>query len=394
MINQYFLAMDLLERFPQTDETRRRHLETALAVIRSIGLTGSASFRDDELRVSLIDKREFIETAIALEEPAYRARIEAYKGVHWLDEDCLVRAIEAADSSDDKALQAEVRSRYSAYLGRVGRLEDCFVHIDRTIELYGELGEVALQGMSLAGEGRCFSARSGRIDDSLRYAARARELARETGDPHLDAWKVMEAEPYMYKGLWEEVVDIGREDLSVAYKSGDWLVVLFAASWMAIACSKLGRLDEARTFLDDALTAVEDRVGLDYPRAYILMVVALLQMETGELDEARVTARKSVDLAEGGGFLVEQGAANRALGEVHAALDEREEAEAAFQRSVEQLTEIQSRPELAQTYLAYGRFKRVADADEGNRLLNRALEMFQQFDATGWIRETRMALEA
>jgi class 3 adenylate cyclase/tetratricopeptide (TPR) repeat protein len=395
MINQYFLAMDLLERFPRTDETRRRHLDTVLAMIRSIGLTGSASFRDDEQMERAAHHLDVaIETAAVLEEPALRARIEAYKGVHWLDEDCLVRAVDGADASGDKALQAEVRSRYSAYLGRLGRLEDCFVHIDRTIELYGELGELALQGMSLVGEGRCFSARSGRIDDSLRYAARARALAGETGDPHLDAWKVMETEPYMYKGLWQEVVDIGREDLAVAYKSGDWIVVLFAASWVAIACIKLGRLDEARKFLDDALTAVEDRVGLDYPRAYIQMVLAQLKMETGELADARVAARMAVDLAEGGGFLLERGAANRALGEVHAAAGEREEAETAFRRSIEQLTDIQSRPELAQTYLAYGRFRRKENIEEGDRLLRLALEMFQQFDAVGWIDETRKAMSS
>jgi len=392
-ITQYLLAMDLFDRFPQNDETCRRHMNTVAAVVGSTGLTGSATYQTNDQRnryARHLDRA--IEAAAARNEFAVLARLEAYRGGYWMDESFLAQAVKDAETSGDNTVQAEVASRYAGFLGRVGRFEDCFVHTDRTIEIYGELGNVAQQGMAMAGEGRCFSARSGRIDDSLRYAARVRDLARETGDRHLDAWKVMETEPYMYKGLWQEVVDISREDLSVAYDSGDWLVVLFAASWAAIACIKLGRLDEAREFLDEALTAVEDRVGLDYPRAYIQMVVALLQMETGKLADARVTARASVDLAESGGYLVERGAANRTLGEVHAAAGERAEAEAAFQRSIDQLTEIQSRPELAQTFLAYGRFKRKEDTVEGDRLLNQALQMFQQFDAVGWIAETQTAL--
>jgi len=392
-ITQYLLAMDLFDRFPQNDETLRRHLDAVSEVVGSAGLTGSATFQHADQRNRYawhLDKA--IETARARNEFATLARLEAYRGGYWMDESFLARAVEHAETSGDKSVQAEVASRYAGFLGRVGRLEDCFVHTDRTIELYGELGEVAQQGMAMAGEGRCFSARSGRIDESLRYAARVRELARETGDRHLNAWKVMETEPYMYRGLWREVVDISREDLSVAYDSGDWLVVLFAAAWAGIACIKLGRLDEARKFLDDALTAVEDRVGLDYPRAYIQMVLARLQMESGELDDALVSARASVDLAENGGYLVERGAANRTLGEVHAAVGEWPEAEAAFRRSIDQLAEIQSRPELAQTFLAYGRFKRARNPEEGDRLLNQALQMFQQFDAIGWIDETREAL--
>jgi class 3 adenylate cyclase/tetratricopeptide (TPR) repeat protein len=394
-ITQYLLAMELLERFPQNDDTSRRHLRTVAAVVASTGLTGSATYQHEDQRNRYgwhLDKA--IKAATDRGEFALLARLEAYKGGYWMDEASLADAVKHAESSGDKSVQAEVASRYAGFLGRVGRFEDCLVHTDRTIELYGELGEVALQGMALAGEGRCFSARSGRIDVSLRYAARVRDLARETGDPHLAAWKVMETEPYMYKGMWEEVVEISREDLSVAYDSGDWLVVLFAAAWAAIACIKLGQLDEAQVFLDEALTAVEDRVGLDYPRAYIQMVVALLQMESGKIDDACVTARAAVDLAESGGYLVERGAANRTLGEVYAAAGEPLEAEAAFQRSINQLTDIQSRPELAQTFLAYGRFKRGEDVGEGDRMLNRALRMFQQFDAIGWIDETQTVLES
>lgn len=86
--------------------------------------------------------------------------------------------------------------------------------------------------------------------------------------------------------------------------------------------------------------------------------------------------------------LAEVGAAYRTLGQVYETGGNRSEADAAFRRSLEILGNIQSRPELAQALLAYGRFKLGEDVNEGNRLLNRALELFGGMDATGWIEET------
>ena len=83
------------------------------------------------------------------------ARLEAFKGRFWADEALLAQAVEHADASGDKAVQAEVGSRFSGYLGQRGRFEDSYVHTDRTIEIYGQLGEKTLQAMALAGEGRC-----------------------------------------------------------------------------------------------------------------------------------------------------------------------------------------------------------------------------------------------
>jgi hypothetical protein len=70
----------------------------------------------------------------------------------------------------------------------------------------------------------------------------------------------------------------------------------------------------------------------------------------------------------------------------------REEADTAFHRSLQVLEGIQSRPELAQTLLAYGRFK--TDGDDpavGRTLIERALRLFEEMGATGWIDEARAA---
>jgi hypothetical protein len=88
---------------------------------------------------------------------------------------------------------------------------------------------------------------------------------------------------------------------------------------------------------------------------------------------------------------MEQGAALRVLGQACEAADQRAEAHARFRQSLEMLEAIQSRPELGQTLLAYGRFLAREDEAAGRALIARALSLFEEMDATGWIEEARRA---
>jgi hypothetical protein len=91
---------------------------------------------------------------------------------------------------------------------------------------------------------------------------------------------------------------------------------------------------------------------------------------------------------------LEEGAAHRVFGQIYEALGNRSEADAAFRRSLEVLEGIQSRPELAQTLLAYGRFRRGDNALANRAMIERALCLFEEMNATGWIEEARAALGA
>ena len=90
---------------------------------------------------------------------------------------------------------------------------------------------------------------------------------------------------------------------------------------------------------------------------------------------------------------MEHGAALRVLGQMCEAVDDRGAADAAFRQSLEVLEAIQSRPELGQTLLAYGRFRARDDAAAGRALIERALGLFEEIGATGWIEEARAALK-
>jgi hypothetical protein len=100
----------------------------------------------------------------------------------------------------------------------------------------------------------------------------------------------------------------------------------------------------------------------------------------------------ALDLAGRSQFRLEEGAAHRVLAQAHDAVGDVEASELEFRMSLEILEDIQSRPELGQTLLAYGRFRSRHDADVGRRLIERALGIFEEIGATGWIAEARAAM--
>ena len=57
------------------------------------------------------------------------------------------------------------------------------------------------------------------------------------------------------------------------------------------------------------------------------------------------------------------------------------------------LKEIQSRPELAQSLLAYGRFRRGDNALEDRALIERALTRFEEMNATGGVADARAVID-
>jgi tetratricopeptide (TPR) repeat protein len=213
-------------------------------------------------------------------------------------------------------------------------------------------------------------------------------------DARLRAWGAMEAEPYMYQGRWDEVVRVAEEGLPVAWRILKWSPILWASGWLAIAYVKLGRLEDARGVLDRALREGRAQAVGSYRLAYGQIALAQLHLALGEPGEALAAAETALALAEANGLRLEEGAAHRVRAEVHEAMGHRQDADAAFRRSLEILGEIQSRPELAQTLLAYGRFRARDDPAEGRGLIQAALRLFEEIEATGWVAEAQAGLSA
>jgi tetratricopeptide (TPR) repeat protein len=243
----------------------------------------------------------------------------------------------------------------------------------------------------MASSGRCYSARAGRLAEALAYAERARHLGDALDDPRLRPWRAMEAESYMYKGMWQDVVRVAAENLPHCWEIGEWGVVFWVSAWAAIAHVKLGRHEPARKLLERALPECEAQ-RQEWMLVWLQMALAHLSLARGEMTAALTAARRAADTAEQSHYRLEQGAALRVLGQVCEAADDRDAADTAFRHSVEVLGAIQSRPELGQTLLAYGRFRSCHDEASGRALIARALGLFEEIDATGWIEEARGAL--
>jgi tetratricopeptide (TPR) repeat protein len=157
---------------------------------------------------------------------------------------------------------------------------------------------------------------------------------------------------------------------------------------------KLGQPADARRLIDTALNGVPARGQRAWTVAVAHIALALVHLVTGDVHQALNAARRALDLSEQDHQRLEIGAAHRVLGQVHEAMGDRTEADAAFRRSIEVLEEHESRPELAQTLLAYGRFRRGDNMLEDRALIERALGLFEEMNATGWMEEGRAALAA
>jgi tetratricopeptide (TPR) repeat protein len=320
------------------------------------------------------------------------ARLEAIQGLYRGDERLFRKAIGRAESSGDALTLAVIAREYGGHLGTLGRYEEAMAYIKQAIELLAAQQERFEHGFILAAEGRCYSSRAGNLQQSLAYAAEGHEIAETLGDARLRAWGAMEAEPYFYQGLWQDVVRAAEAALPVGWKIGEWNAILWSSGWLGIAYLKLGRPDDARRILGRALREVPTRAVGSFPITYPQIALAQLHLAEGDVEQALGAARKALELAEGSRLRLEQGAARRVLGQVHEAARDRVQAEAEFRESLEILEEIQSRPELGQTLLAYGRFTRAEDPAGGRAQIQRALGLFESMGATGWGAEARAAL--
>jgi tetratricopeptide (TPR) repeat protein len=308
-----------------------------------------------------------------------------------------VDALARAEASDESPVLGFAEHWYGQYLGVHCRFEESLGHVGRAIDLLGTQGEHLQQAVAMTYGGRCYSARAGRLEEALVYARRAHEAGDALDNARLRALRAMEAEPYMYQGDWESTVRVAEQALPAAWEIREWNVVLCSSAWMSIAYLKLGRTDAAKQILDRVFKEAPVRaigtIGV-HGVAFAHIALAQLHLASGDTGQALNAASAVLGVANQYQMPLEQGAAHRLLGEVHEAMGARAEAEAAFRRSLEILGNIQSRPELAQTLLAYGRFRRGDNMLEDRALIERALALFKEMNATGWIEEARGALTA
>jgi class 3 adenylate cyclase/tetratricopeptide (TPR) repeat protein len=386
-IAHYWQALALLDRLPPTAERKRTHADVILALETLPGWRRTEREREDGLRHL---ERAFQATA-ELGDEARVARLEGVIAWNRGDEAGLQRAVRRAEEAGDENVRARTSLYYAGYLGQVARYEESLTYTAQGVAALGRLGQLHDQAYEMATSGRCYSSRAGQLANALEYAMRARTLGDRLGDARLKAWRTMEAEPYMYKGLWPDVIRVVEEGLPLSWEIREWPVIFWTSAWGAIAYVKLGQHGKARRLLDRAVPECESLANR-WNMIFLQVALAELELSLGNVAAALTAAHRAVDIARESHYRMEQGAALRVLGQACEAAGDREGADDAFRKSVEVLEATQSRPELAQTLLAYGRFRSRGSNSDGGVLVERALALFEEMDATGWIAEARAAL--
>ncbi len=213
-ISRYWQALDLFERLPGNVERNQVHAEVILTLINLPGCMPDEGAQGRMLRH--IDRA--FENAISDGNAAAAVRLQASKGYSWDDEALLVDALARAETSGNAPALADPAHRYGQYLGKHGRFEEFLGHTARVIDLLGAQGERLQQAIVMTYGGRCYGCRAGRLDELLVYARRAYEAGDALDDARLRALRGMEAEPHMYRGDWNAVVQVAEEALPAAWE--------------------------------------------------------------------------------------------------------------------------------------------------------------------------------
>ena len=334
---EYWSALALLDRMPPSQDVDRRRIDILLKVI-FWGAYFWRSEADRSMARRHLDRA--IEAARTLQDWAALARLQAYIGNKWDDEALLMAAAADVTRSGDNSTEAMVAEQCAAYFGRHGLFGRALGYVEHASRLFEELDEKLAQGTLLAGGGRCYYARAGRLDEAFRCARQAKQIADIVNDPRLSALMPMEAEVFFYKGLWKEVVEVVESGIAPAWATGTWDVILWTHAWAAIACLKLDRRSEAAHMINRAVTEVLPKIGYDFPKIYPLIALAHVQLASHETRAAVDTARQALTLAERSASRLEEGAAHRALAQAHEQAGDHSDARAHHRNSISVLSAI------------------------------------------------------
>ena len=324
------------------------------------------------------------------------ARLQAIKGTIFDDEALLIEALQRAEDVGMTTSPEHMQITIRAVPGMHGQFEKSLAHVARAIELLGAEGEHLEQAIIMTFGGRCYSARAGRLEEAFAYARRV-QRRRRIENPRLRALGAMKAEPSPLPGNWKAVIDC-RGALPAAWEIREWNVVVLRIGVVGRSSYlKLGRTATQSVLLDRVFNEVPLHAHGSSSgctgRVFADRACSISSCR-GDTQQALGVATRRFKLRSNIGSGLEQGAFHRILGEIYRAMGQRDEADAAFRRSLDILEAIQSRPELAQTLLAYGRFRRGDNRQEDRALIERALRLFEEINAPGWVEEARAALAA
>lgn len=260
----------------------------------------------------------------------------------------------------------------------------------RSVEQMRTLGNTTEEATAAGFAGVALAA-LGDFERALPYAEHGLRLAQTLGNPFVQAAAYMyRAAAYCHQGAGTEAIADCEEARRVAERGGDRFRIYLLQFYQGHACIVIGNSQRARELIENSI-ALAKQLGTTTLLAWGLGLLATALLALGEIGPVPALCEEAVRLAEDTRDRLANAVAHRTLAEALARLTPPDvsRAERAVLDAIRIQQELGSRPELARSYVTYGRLlKEWNRIDEAKKYIGDAVGMFR---AMGMARDLAQA---
>lgn len=371
--------------------------EVALEIRLFEGL-GEALLSETRYEQAMSAYRSMHEAAVKAENICAGARswlglckVQERLGKHQEAFDSAEQAVKAAESAGTEGLLASAILEKGAAMYRMGEAKKALSLGEKALDLSRKVKDHFLQARSLNLLGQ-INDMLGKYQESQVYKEEALSIFEEVNDHRARWWTrsvlLNMANTISLTGNYQRAIELYQEalDTEVDVSDPDWeWICLFNIAWSRI---ELGEFAKAEVILREILVKAISSgwFGLSMTNAYL----ANACLKQGRLEDALPAAKEAVLLAQESGAKEFLGAAWRILGKVAAQMDhpinignEEVDVRDCFTNSLEIFEEIQAEPEKARTLRSWGRYEMSkGDRRRGRSMWEEARGIFNQLGVT------------
>jgi class 3 adenylate cyclase/tetratricopeptide (TPR) repeat protein len=290
------------------------------------------------------------------------------------------QSLELAETLGDDALTAPpVNLLGRAYAIR-SELAKSAPLIERSVEQMRRLGNKTEEA-SVAAYAGWVLAQLGDFDVGFRYVERGLQLAREIQNPFVEAgaWFFRGVVRFL-RGEWHEAITDFEEARRIGERTGDMFRVYMTKIWEGPARIRVGAPSRGRILLEEG-SALSAQIGTKMQASHVKANLAASLIALGEFDGVPGLCEEAIRLAEETQDIWGKALAYRTLAEAYSILHpaDPQKAEHAILEAIRLLQEISGKPDLARTYVSYGRLlKSRGEREKAKEQLVKAIGMFRE----------------
>jgi tetratricopeptide (TPR) repeat protein len=297
--------------------------------------------------------------------------------------------------NDHKGL-ADAHRVMSIIADQRGDVEADCAHCERSLELYRQVGDLPRIVVACNNVGDSYRL-LGQMDRALERLNEGLEIARRIGGTRDEASLLQTmAELLLDQGNWQLAVEQSERAVTAAVESGVASRIIEAHRVLGAACEAVGRLEDARRYLETAETLMRETQQSRFAPA-ICLALAQVSATRGELREARKYLGQALEAAGSEASDAFLGLVHRCQGYLQGCGNNWTDALAHLERSLTLLESANLPVEVGRTCLSLGTAyaNRGQEGDRGRACehLIAALSIFEQMGAQGYVAQVQMRLE-